>query len=200
MMNQFELDDRCVDYFQTALGAGGLLAKHVSTRATRRLFALVPEMVPEEHIYDPARGGLGLYSPAGHRAEMADRDLLHLVGEIKATKKEFVVFENDLARASEFRDRPTDHVVFNGDDVYHVLNVITLAGDPDAGLTQLRAAASASGLRGFVVRLRESMARGGGGHWSADDMQEMANSVRMAFISAYDGESYLVGEYSPSFE
>jgi hypothetical protein len=199
MINRFELAEIGMDYFTERMRSGLALARAVSAQEIVRLYALLPSDTLADAVNDFEHGGK-LQAPPRfgnmQRVPNTDAELADVViGALTASQQALVILEDEISRPSDPYLKNIDGLLFENGDVYHVLDGIQ-AQSKEAFLSHLTSARSTPNFRGFVVNLETPFVPARDRQWAAGDLARLAKQTRLAFLSAYDGESFLVAEFA----
>jgi hypothetical protein len=197
MIRPFELGGEDTTYFVNEMWRGERLAHDVSSRQISRLYTLLPDNVEPNTIRDFGNGGKLQAPPrVGNIQEVpnSDQELARIVFQTASVSPfAVVILEDEIARRSDFANKKPDGLMFEGDDVYHVIDGEELRSI-EGFLNRLSWAKSVATTRGFVAIFNEPITWSDGGEWAPGSLERITAHTQLAFLSAYDGESYLIAE------
>jgi len=199
MINRFDLGKIGLDYFSEGMRSGLTLARAVSSRKIGRVYALLPSDTDPDALNDFSHGGKLQAPPrVGNMQQVpnTDAELAELViRTVDSSQPGIVVLEDEIARPSDFATKDSGGLLFENDEVYHLLDGIQ-SRSKETFLDRLSWARSTATLRGFVATLDAPIPPARDGRWAPGELSKIASQTRLAFLSAYDGESYLIAEFS----
>lgn len=197
MIRAFELAAEDTTYFVDQMSRGQKLAQTVSSQRINRLYTLLPDSLELDNIRDFEQGGKLLApSRVGNAQQVpnTDEELAKIVVRTAcATGFAVVILEDEIASRADFTNKKRGGVMFENGDVYHVIDGEE-SKSIDAFLNRLNWARSVATTRGFVAILDQPVVWSDGGEWTPGSLERIAAHTRFAFLSAYDGESYLIAE------
>lgn len=190
-----ELPKEAPEYFWRELNGGLTLAAAVAAqrRPVRRVYSLVPGVVPPDIDLDDLRSGGKVSASDSGGDPTADEALTALLTrQLDGVSPLACVLEDSVSRPTDQHLSNAGELIMNGQEVYHVVR-------PSASREQIEAALglakSASGLTGFLTKLPELASTESRHYVSTDDVNAMGRGVRLAFVTIYDGESYMLVEF-----
>ena len=190
-----ELPKEAPEYFWRELNGGLTLAAAVAAqrRPVRSVYSLVPDAVPPDVDLDDFQSGGKVSASNSGGDPTADEALTELLTrQLDAVSPLACVLEDSVSRPTDPHLANARELIINGHEVYHVVRPSASREQSEAALSLAK---SASGLTGFLTKLPELASTESRHHVSADDVNAMCRSVRLAFVTIYDGESYMLVEF-----
>jgi hypothetical protein len=184
-MNTVTLGSAGRDYLVGRLLSGGVYSRQVVKRLAGKPVTFVPVDVSESRLDRFDEGGL-LRGRDG-----AEQLRLHLLQTLLNPALAIVIFEDEVARRSDFQDDELDPVVFAGDDVYHCFKAESILKSERDWQETLGSVGSSGVSRGFITTFPLAQA-GKGITWNAAELAQVVAQTSIVFASAYDGESFVL--------
>jgi hypothetical protein len=190
-----ELPKEAPEYFWRELSGGLTLAAAVAAqrRPVRRVYSLLPDAVPPDADRDDLRSGGKISASDSGGGPTADEALTELLTQqLVGVSPLACVLEDAVSRPTDPHLASAGELIINGPEVYHLVRPSASREQCEAALSLAK---SASGLTGFLTKLPELASTESRHNVSADDVNAMGRSVRLAFVTIYDGETYMLVEF-----
>jgi hypothetical protein len=184
-MNTVTLGSAGRDYLGGQLLSGGVYSRQVVNRLAGKPVTFVPIDVSESRLHRFDEGGL-LRARDG-----AEQLRLHLLQTLLNPALAIIIFEDEVARRSDFQDGQLDRIAFAGDDVYHCFKADSILRSERDWQETLGSVGSSGVSRGFITTF-PLVQTGKGITWNAAQLAQVVAETSIVFASAYDGESFVL--------
>lgn len=200
---QISLGKDAARFANEQLGQGNALAREVLTASLpfERFYTLMPSAEAAGDLLDFASGGkfssgerhrVGSVMPIANMDEALCQVIQRYVAE---SPRRAVVIENPLSEPGDADLEGVSHLLVHLNEVYHLVAQPFTSRQEILGA--LRDAKSTVDIRGFMTVLPESIdAALTTNSLSLVEVTQLARATVGVFLGVYDGESYLVCEFS----